>query len=88
MQATIDRQRKELAKQQQKLAEYQEKDRKTLFPSHICIGHSTDCTVDADEEDASDGGEEDPESQDEEDIGYGARSGGGFTSMVRFLISH
>ena len=53
-----------------------------VLPSNTCIGHST---VGADEGDV---GEEDPGSQDEEDIGYGARSGGGFTSMVSFLISH
>jgi hypothetical protein len=73
MQATIDRQRKELAKQRQKLAGF-EGCKTRIELSMVCTDHSTAS------EDESDNPE--VESQDEEDMGYGARAGGGFTSMV------
>jgi hypothetical protein len=47
------------------------------------ISNSTTCThccTASDDEDRNN----DPESQDEEDMGLGARPGGGFTSMVSF----
>ncbi len=77
LQAKIDRQRKVLAKQQKKLVEHCDKDSKNISISPIsCIDH---ITANANEDESDD---PDMESQDEEDLGYGARTGGGFTSAV------
>ena len=77
LQAKIDRQRKVLAKQRKKLVEHHDKDSKNISISPIsCIDH---ITVNANEDESND---PDMESQDEEDLGYGAHAGGGFTSAV------
>jgi hypothetical protein len=73
LQAKIDRQKKELAKQRQKLAEYEEG--KTSLGLLTHTDHGTVEDHDKDDDSST-------ESQDEEDMGYGARLGGGFTSAV------
>jgi len=78
LQATIDRQKKELAKQRQKLAKFHDEDCK---PYLTCLWHAviTHSTVIANEDECED---LDIESQDEEDMGCGVRPSGGFTSAV------
>src|SRR5258707_13604415 len=77
LQAKIDRQRKVLAKQRKKLVKHCDKDSKNISISPIsCIDH---ITANANEDKSND---PDMESQDEEDLGYGAHAGGGFTSAV------
>jgi len=60
--------------------------RVSYLPSSMTCGdYSTLSTVDSNEDDID---ELEVESQDEEDIGYGSRPGGGFTSAVSTQNSH
>ena len=76
LRSRIDRQKKELAKHQQKLAQYRDGDRKTCYINPFMTS-SDHGTVNADENNNLG-----VESQDEVDLGHGARHGGGFTSAV------
>ena len=66
-----------MAKQRKKLVEHYDEDGKKFLISYIsCIDH---ITANANEDESDD---PDMESQDKEDLGYGARASGGFTSAV------
>ena len=80
--ATIECQRRELVKHRQRIADIGEgKSRISFLILFACAEDRTDADGDKGIPD------QDVESQDEGDQGYGARPGGGFTSVVSILRS-